>query len=155
MMGVAILDRTVQKTNVWLKDACAELEWTNSQRAYLALRAVLHALRDRLSAEEIAQLGAQLPIFIRGIYYEGWNPARTPVRDRKRKAFLAQVQAEFAHTRNPSVEPERVVRAILRVLCKHITGGEMTQIKGLFHQDVRILWPNEKQAQPSMEARVL
>ena len=71
MMGVAILDRTVQKTNVWLRDARGELDWTSSQRAYLAMRAVLHAVRDRLSVEEIAQLGAQLPIFVRGIYYEG------------------------------------------------------------------------------------
>ncbi len=146
MMGLAILDRTVQKTNVWLKDARDELDWTSSQRAYLALRAVLHAVRDRLSVEEIAQLGAQLPIFVRGIYYEGWNPAHTPVKERKREAFLSQVKKEFAHTRYPNVDAERISRAILRVLCRHVSAGEMNQIKGLLPHDLRMFWPSGEAA---------
>ena len=102
---------------------------------------MLHAVRDRLSVEEFAQLGAQLPILVRGIYYEGWNPAHTPVQNRKREAFLSQVKSEFAHTRNPIVDPEQVVRAILRVLCKHVSQGEMNQIKGLLPHDLRRFWP--------------
>ena len=140
-MSVAILDRTVQKTNVWLRDARNELDWTSSQRAYLAIRAVLHAVRDRLTVEEIAQLGAQLPVFVRGTYYEGWSPAHTPVKDRKRETFLSQVKSEFAHTRNPDVDPEQVVRAILRVLSKHVSPGEMNQIKALLPHDLRVFWP--------------
>ena len=141
MTTVPILDRTIQKTNIWLRDALSELDWVSMQRAYLAMRAVLHALRDRLSVEEVAQLGAQLPIFIRGIYYEGWNPAHVGVKDRKREAFLAQVRNEFAHTRNPDVDAEHVSRAILRVVCKHVSEGEIEQIKHLLPHDLRSFWP--------------
>jgi uncharacterized protein (DUF2267 family) len=146
MTAVRILDRTMQKTNIWLRDALYELDWTNKQRAYLALRAVLYALRDRMSVAEIAQLGAELPIFLRGVYYEGWKPAHTPVKNRKRDAFLAQVRSEFSHTRNPDVDPDHIARAILRVLCRHVSPGEMEQIKHLFRRELRDLWPAPKAA---------
>jgi uncharacterized protein (DUF2267 family) len=146
MTTVPILDRTIQKTNIWLRDALRELDWVSTQRAYLATRAVLHALRDRLGVEEVAQLGAQLPIFIRGVYYEGWIPTRVPGKSRKREAFLAQVRNEFAHTRNPDVDPEHVSRAILRVVCKHVSEGEIEQIKHLLPHDLRSFWPRANAA---------
>ncbi len=51
MSTLAILGRSVQKTNVWLRDVNYELQFFTFQRDYLALRAVLHALRDRLSLQ--------------------------------------------------------------------------------------------------------
>lgn len=141
MNTLAILDRSVQKTNVWLRDVNAELSWFTFQRGYLALRAVLHALRDRLSTPEIAQFGAQLPIFIRGIYYEGWKPAHTPVKSRGKDLFLRQVRSQFAHTRNPDIDAEEVTRAIFRVLAKHVSGGELEQVKHLLPHELRDLWP--------------
>jgi len=56
--------------------------------AYRALRAVMHAIRDRLTVDETAQLAAQLPELIRGIYYEGWDPSRTPASYHDSKSFL-------------------------------------------------------------------
>jgi uncharacterized protein (DUF2267 family) len=146
MSTLAILDRSVQKTNIWLRDANYELGWFTLQRAYLSLRAVLHALRDRLTIQEVAQLGAQLPIFIRGIYYEGWNPSQTPVKSRGKELFLRQVRAEFAHTRNPDVDAEHVTRAIFRVLSKHVSEGELDQIKALLPRELREFWPESKAA---------
>jgi uncharacterized protein (DUF2267 family) len=141
MSTLSIVDRSVQKTNVWMRDVNYELQWFTFQRGYLALRAVLHALRDRLSLQEVAQLGAQLPIFIRGIYYEGWSPARTPVKSRGKQLFLRQVRAEFAHTRNPDVDPEEITRAIFRVLNKHVSKGEIDQIRGTLPRELREFWP--------------
>ena len=68
--GVTTLDHTIQETNVWLKAIEEELELDSRQQAYSALRAVLHALRDRVPPEVAIKLGAQLPILVRGIYYE-------------------------------------------------------------------------------------
>jgi uncharacterized protein (DUF2267 family) len=67
------------------------LGWPNRHKAYLALRATLHALRDRLTVEEVAQLGAQLPTLIRGFYYEGWDPTGKPLRVRHKEQFLARL----------------------------------------------------------------
>ena len=146
MSTLAILGRSVQKTNIWLRDVNSELSWFTFQRGYLALRAVLHALRDRLSTPEIAQFGAQLPIFIRGIYYEGWNPAHTPVKSRGKELFLRQVRSQFAHTRNPDIDAEEVTRAIFRVLAKHVSGGELEQVKHLLPHELRDLWPGGAKA---------
>jgi uncharacterized protein (DUF2267 family) len=146
MSTLSVVDRSIQKTNIWLRDANYELGWFTFQRGYLSLRAVLHALRDRLPTQEIAQLGAQLPIFIRGIYYEGWNPAQTPIKSRGKELFLRQVREQFAHTRNPDVDAEHVTGAIFRVLAKHVSKGELEQVKALLPRELREFWPQAKAA---------
>ena len=80
--GYRAFDATVDKTNQVLKAIEEAYQWPKERRqqSYAALRAVLHALRDRLPVQESADLAAQLPVLIRGIYYEGWDPARVPWR---------------------------------------------------------------------------
>ena len=63
--GLEVFDETVQKTNAWLKGIAEALD-SDRHRAYQALRAVLHCLRDRLTVEEAAQLGDQFPMLVRG-----------------------------------------------------------------------------------------
>src|SRR5882762_1591385 len=65
--GLEVFDKTVQTTNAWLKEIM-EATGLDRRRAYRVLAAVLHALRDRLTVDEVAQLGAQLPILVRGLY---------------------------------------------------------------------------------------
>ena len=85
--SVAAFDQTLQKANVWLRDIRTELWWLDSDRVYHALRAVLHALRDRLTLEEAVNLGAQLPLILRGCYYEGWRPRHAPSSERTKAQF--------------------------------------------------------------------
>lgn len=77
---VSVIDRTVAKTYEWLERLCRELETDDRQHAYMTLRAVLHAMRDRIGPEVSVHLAAQLPLLVRGIFYEGWDPSRTPQR---------------------------------------------------------------------------
>jgi uncharacterized protein (DUF2267 family) len=65
----------LQQTNVWLKKMMAEHHLETRHDAYSALRAVRHAMRDRLTPEQAVHFGAQLPILVRGVYYEGWRIA--------------------------------------------------------------------------------
>jgi uncharacterized protein (DUF2267 family) len=88
---VDIIDRSVEKAHIWLNELADELGSTDHRYAYRVLRAFLHALRDRLSVDEAAQLAAQLPIFIRGLFYEGWDPSRTPERARDIDSFLEHI----------------------------------------------------------------
>jgi uncharacterized protein (DUF2267 family) len=92
--GLDVFDTTLQKTNDWLNDLMQRQGWTRP-RAYRALRATLHALRDRLIVEEVAELAAQLPMLIRGFYYEGWDPTGSPVKARRKEQFLAHIAQEM------------------------------------------------------------
>jgi uncharacterized protein (DUF2267 family) len=137
--GLEVFDRTVQKTNSWLFDLNQVLEWPEKHKAYLAFRATLHALRDRMSVEEVAHLGAQLPMLIRGFYYEGWDPSNKPTKERHKEQFLAHIDQQFQN--DHSVDPEVVARAVFFVLEQRVSDGEIEDIKHILPEELRSLWP--------------
>src|SRR6266446_1981877 len=111
--GLEVFDRTIHKTNIWLKELMGMLDCEDRHEAYLALRATLHALRDRLTIEETAQFAAQLPMLIRGFYYEGWDPTGKPLKERHKEQFLARIEQEMRG--EDRIDPGRVVRAVFTV----------------------------------------
>ena len=133
------IDSTVQQTNEWLKAIGEELGWEDRRRAYRALRDTLHALRDYLVVDESAQLAAQLPLLVRGVYYESWDTSNVPVADRGRQDFLGRVAGAFERA-DPEVDPERVARAVLRVLGSRISAGEADEARRLLPKEVQALW---------------
>jgi uncharacterized protein (DUF2267 family) len=141
-----IFNKTLEKTQSWLRDLMQELNWQDEHKAYLALRAVLRALRDRLTVEETAQLGAQLPMLVRGFYFEGWDPTGKPVKERHLEQFLGRVGSYFKE--DERVIPEEVARAVFKILSKHITEGEIRDVKRVIPGELRMLWPEERRSQP-------
>jgi uncharacterized protein (DUF2267 family) len=121
-----VLDRSVEKANVWINDVAAELQTTDRHEAYRALRAFLHVLRDRLPVPEAAQLAAQLPLLIRGIYFEGWQPARTPLHYRDPVEFLDRVAQEAIL--HGETEASYAVAAVARVLARRVSAGEIEDL---------------------------
>ena len=109
----------------------------NRHRAYLALTVVLHALRDRLPSEEVIQLGAQLPMLIRGLFYEGWDPGRQPLKHDK-ESFLQYIRDHFED--EPKLDAECVARSVFKVLSMRITEGEIKDVKSVLPKDLRELW---------------
>jgi uncharacterized protein (DUF2267 family) len=138
MTHVDVFEVTVQKTSEWLREIMRTLGWDQPHRAYTALRAVLQTLRDRLPVIEAAHLGAQLPMLIRGVYYEGWTPLDKPVK-MHRDEFLLRVREQFRN--EPQLDPARIVRAVLEVMSAEIDPGEMNKIAGLLPADFGDLWP--------------
>jgi uncharacterized protein (DUF2267 family) len=135
-----IFDASLQKTQVWVNDLISELGWEGRpHKACLALRTALHALRDRLTVEEAVHLGAQLPILIRGIYYEGWKLTGKPVKERHKSEFLEHIAKAFRD--DDTVDPEKVMRAVLQVLARHISEGETRNVKHLLPKTLQELWP--------------
>jgi uncharacterized protein (DUF2267 family) len=137
--GLEVFDKTVQTTNAWLKEIM-EVTGPDRHRAYRVLSAVLHALRDRLTVDEAAQLGAQLPILVRGLYYDQWHhPAGKPERLRHKDEFLSEVAAELDDIK--PINPEQATRAVFSVLERHIAPGEIEDIKATLPTQLRELWP--------------
>ena len=136
--GLDVFDRTLQKTYDWLADLMQLLAVNDRHVAYQALRATLHALRDWLTVEEVAQLGAQLPMLVRGFYYEGWDPTAKPLKMRHAEAFLAYIASEFI---NDDIEPEQAARAVFALLTRRVTQGEIEDVKHILPAEMRELWP--------------
>lgn len=139
--SLAAFDSTLQTTNIWLNDIQDRLGFGDHHRAYQALRTVLHALRDRLSVDQTAALAAQLPLLIRGIYYEGWHPHGKPLKERHKDGFLAHIAVAFRD--DPDFNAERVVKAVFQVLSKHVAGGEIESLKRSMPDDLKSLWSGE------------
>jgi uncharacterized protein (DUF2267 family) len=135
--GLPIFDETIHKTNSWLKQI-SEALGSDRHRAYQALRAVLHCLRDRLIVEQAAHLGGQLPMLVRGIYYDSWHPSGKPDNIHSREAFFAQI-AGFAT--EGSIDPEKASRAVFQVLEEHVSRGEILDVIAELPEEIRTLWP--------------
>jgi uncharacterized protein (DUF2267 family) len=138
--GLSTFDTTIEKTNIVLKDIEDAYGWPKERRqqSYDALRAVLHALRDRLTVDEAADLGAQLPMLVRGLYYEGWDPSKAPVKMDKEE-FLDRVRQQFRYEVEGGVE--LLVTRVLDALRRYVTEGEWDEVRSSLPQDLRRLVP--------------
>lgn len=127
-------------TNVWLKDILGQLKWQSKDSAYQALRGTLHTLRDRLPVEEAIELSAQLPLLIKGIYFDGWTPRDKPERYEKEE-FARRVHRQFDFDSN--VNPAEVIRAVLRVMYRHMGEGEFRDIRSNMPKGIQEWFPEE------------
>lgn len=126
---------TVQKSNLLLKDIENEFGWIDSKnRAYSLLRAVIQTIRDRLTVQEAADFGAQLPMLIRGVYYEGWKPSRMPVKF-NRAEFIGEVERKFPS--DPEISTEKTIRGVFKILEKHVAKEEINDIKNMLPKEFR------------------
>lgn len=135
MSEPSIIDRSVEKAHIWLNDLAEQLGTNDHRQAYRVLRAYLHALRDRLPVDEAAQLAAQLPELIRGIYYEGWNPSSTPVRYRDLADFLDRISADAGL--DGETAASYAVSAAAAVLRRHVSAGEIEDVRATLPEELR------------------
>jgi uncharacterized protein (DUF2267 family) len=135
--GLDVFDRSVHKTNEWLKDLMERLGSDDRRYAYRVLRAYLHVLRDRLTVDEAAQLAAQLPHLLRGVFYEGWDPSRTPETYRDRETFLSRL-AERAQLAGPT-EASVAAEAATAVLRERVAEGEVEDVLQLLPASIRTI----------------
>lgn len=133
--GYRTFDTTLEKTNGVLKRIEETYGWPKERRnqSYDGLRAVLHALRDRLTVEETAQLSAQLPMLIRGIYFEGWDPTKVPMK-MHRNDFLERIDANFPHEVPGGAE--RLFGVVIEALRRFISEGEWQDIRANLPKDL-------------------
>lgn len=136
--GLEVFDRTLQATNIWLDEVMQEADWADRHKAYSALRVVLHALRDRLPVDEASHLSAQLPMLLRGVFFEGWHPAGTPVPVRSKDEFLSSLATAFAS--DTFADPERIAQIVFGVLARHLSDGECMKVKSVLPREIRELW---------------
>ena len=136
--GLPVFDTTVQETNLWLKAVMDGLHTDDRHLAYVALRVTLHALRDRLGPENAVHLAAQLPMLVRGLYYEGWRLAASQTKERTRADFLEHVRSELP--RGSGIDPNAAVRAVFGVMWEKLDLGEVGKVIDLLPAELKELW---------------
>jgi uncharacterized protein (DUF2267 family) len=135
------VDHAIHSLHEWVNELRDLTGFEDDRRVYRLSRATLRALRDWLDVNEAAQLGAQLPLFIRRIYYEGWRPAATPVSERRKEDFFARVEEAFKP--DPIDGPEEVITCVFRLLSRRISGGEIEDVRLKLPGELGELWPEE------------
>ena len=135
--GLETIDATVQKTHEWIA-RIAESMHMEKRDASKCLRAVLQTLRDHLPTDLPVHFGAQLPMLVRGLYYEGWEPSKVPIK-MSPEEFLAVVQSRSIADR--VIDPVEIVQNVLEIVTSHVSGGEMHKEMNAFPRDIQSLFP--------------
>jgi uncharacterized protein (DUF2267 family) len=137
--GLDVFDRTLQTTHIWLNEIM-EVTGPDRQTAWHVLGSVLTVLRDRVPLELAAHLGAELPLLVRGIYYDHWKPGAQPERYRTLDEFLRGIVEHMGAMR--SVDPGDAARSVFAVLSRHVSEGQVRKVRMALPEEIRNLWPD-------------
>lgn len=126
-------DTAVQKGNLWLKDIEKAGNLRSRFQAYAALRSVLHALRDCLPPAEAVKFSAQMPLLVKGVFFDGWKIAPKPMR-LSREEFYSYVSRSLKD--QTGVEPATALKAVLSALCRHISPSVLETLQPVLPREV-------------------
>jgi uncharacterized protein (DUF2267 family) len=135
--GLDVLDKSARTTNIWLDEIMAEIG-PDRRMAWHVRGVVLRCLRDRISVGLGIHLGAQLPLVIRGAYYDQYTQLAEPLKIRSQDEFLAHVQERLGDIR--PVNPRTAVIAVFNVLSRHIPRGQSIKVRDALPDDLKVLW---------------
>lgn len=140
---VSALNHTLQQTQEWLEELIETGPFENEQQAYSHFRAVLHSLRDRLTPEEAVHFASQLPMLVRGFYYEGWRLALAPNQEDTLEEFLDSIRESLGP--GQAVEERQDLhesaRAVFELLNRRVSEGQVRHVRGQLPDEIRALWP--------------
>ena len=129
--------------NTFLKHYAIEMDLAHdSNKAGRILIAVLHALRDIITTEESLQLIAQLPMFLKAVYVNGWSIKKNKPKIKRMSDFLELVRAydwpaELNDFEFSDEVTERYVNTTFLSLRKYVSPGEMEDIRDGLPKDLK------------------
>ena len=137
--GLEVIDHTVQLTHEWINELNERLDWTSPHDALRLMRETLKAIRDHLGHQELTQFAAQMPLLIKGMYFEGWKPAETPIRDRSVDDFVSGIEAKVGDVMEYRGREDIV--SVFKLLNSRISEGEVADVRANLPMAIRDLWP--------------
>jgi uncharacterized protein (DUF2267 family) len=153
--GLQVFDRTLQITNIWLNEI-SEVMGPDRKLSWAVLGATLRTLRDRLPTNVSAHLGAELPLLVRGAYYDHFQPARQPTDLKTADQFLSEIEEQLVGQK--PVNLNDAATAVFAVLSRHLPATSCEKVRLSLPADIRRLWPattGEPRAEAGGEASPL
>jgi uncharacterized protein (DUF2267 family) len=164
------LRKQVREDYTWITDVAEKVGAPgNPEVGIKVLKGVLHVIRDMLNMEEVFTLSRHLPVMIRGIYFEGYNPYEGSVmmynreflnRFRKRMGprngdyfedYLRRNEEELINNEeflsrinenielDENIEPEEAFLAVIEVIQKNNSSNKLENFKYKILQNVHHL----------------
>jgi len=135
---IEAFESTVQASHEWVNEYAEHLGQDHPPLAFRCLRAALHVIRDRLPIAEAAALAAQLPMLLRGAFYENWRPGHAPGRVHTADEVYELVARELAG--GLGAPPRDVMRAAFTLLERRVDAGLLAKMRPILPEAVRTLW---------------
>jgi len=136
---IHVFERTTHEAHEWVNDLAGRTGWGNEREVLRLLRTVLCKIRDHLPVNEMAQFSAQLPLILRGMYFEGWQPKLTPVHERHAADFVAAINEKVSDVMDYQGASD--IKAVFNLLNARISRGEVEDVRACLPQELRDLWP--------------
>ncbi|HEX4926184.1 MAG TPA: DUF2267 domain-containing protein, partial [Bdellovibrionales bacterium] len=96
---------------------------------YAVVKAMLIAIRERLSTSEVAYLGNRLPTFLRAAYYDGWRPSLTPPALDGPADFIQAVSARLPGDMHGALSLDDTIEEAGRQLVLAIGSAELEPLR--------------------------
>lgn len=138
-----IFDKSLQSTAIWLEEIQSEIG-PDRAFAWRVLSVVLQNLRDHLPLELSAHFGAQLPLIVRGTFYERFDPTGLPKHADNADQFLASISDSLKDSRG--VDPREAAHAVFGVLDRHLSRGQIDKVIRSLPRGIRAMWPEPEVA---------
>ena len=136
---IHVFERTTHEAHDWVNDLAGRIGWSGERDVLRLLRAVLCRIRDHLQINEMAQLSAQLPIMLRGMFYEGWQPKNMQLRERKAEDLIAAIEARVGDVLDYRGAEDIV--AVFALLNARISRGEIADVRANLPAELKEMWP--------------
>ena len=109
----------------------------------IALRAVLHALRDRISIGQNLHVLSHLPMFLKAIYVNEWSYGEEVDRIKSREEFERRVekyQAQYGESRYDwNMSTSEIITIVMAQLERYIPEGEVEDVKSELPDEIAAL----------------
>lgn len=136
--GLEVIDHSAHLTHEWINELAGRLDWSSKRSTLRLMRVTLHRIRDHLLVDELAQFSAQLPVLIRGFFFEGWVPKRTPVKERHGRDFIAYIDTQMAGSEEYRGRED--IKCVFDLLNARLSMGEIEDVRSALPEDLRDLW---------------
>ena len=128
--------------NSFMKEYAEKLNTEDKDKAGRILSAILHGLREVISTEESLQLIAQLPMFLKAVYVNGWSSHKKQ-QIKSMVEFIDLINSFDGVTSINDFESDKktikYIKTTFLVLRKYISHGELKDIRTELPKELKSL----------------